>query len=285
MKLRRAWVGLVLAAFAAQAAGQEAVMIKIYDPKVGDRVRITEEEKATATTSAAGQQKVDKSSKTMVYTEECVVAPAAAGKKPQKAIRVFEKIEGSKDGKPLDASLVGKPITIEKTGDKYTFTVGGAPLTGPMAAVLDESYNKGDGASAKDIMPTTPVKPGENWKVDPKKALGAIADDKFSIDLDKATFGGKLVKAYQKNGVGYGVIELKASLPITGLGPKNPLTIKPGSTMTMNTTGDGCIDGSTAAGAMTTKMVIKIEAATMGIDVTVVAEADQKKTTVLLPKK
>ena len=286
MKLRRALGVLVVASFAAQAAAQDSVTIKIYDPKAGDRVRITEEEKATSTTSAMGQGQEEKSTKTLVYVEECITPPAAAGKKPLKVIRTFEKIESSKGGRAaIGTELVGKPILIEKKGDKYSFTVNGEGVTGPVADVLRQAYDKGDGPTARDVLPTTPVKPGENWKIDIKKALAGMTDDKFVVDTDKATMSGKLVKAYQKDGAGYGVIEMKASMPITGLGPKNPLTIKPGSTLTMTMTSDGCIDGSTAAGEMTTTMTIKLEATTMGIDVSVVADAIQKKTTVPLSKK
>ena len=281
------FVGLALCA--AQGAAQDAVTLKFADPKAGDRIKVTEDETATVTTTAVvqgkAQTKVDKSTKTLVYVEECLTPPAAAGKKPLKATRTFEKIDGTKDGKPLDAAAVGKPILIEKAGDKYTFTVGNAPLAGTLAEVLDQAYNKADGPTAKDMFPTTPVKPGEPWKMDAKKGLAALADDKFTIDLDKATLDGKLVKAYQKDGAGYGVIEMQAALPITGLGPKNPLTVKPGSVMTMAVTGDGCIDGSTATGDTATKLRIKIEATTMGVDLSIVADVDQKKTSVQLPKK
>jgi hypothetical protein len=285
MKLRRAFGVLAVAAFAAQAAAQNPVAIKVYDPKAGDRVRITEVEKATSTTSVMGQVKEEKSTKTLVYVEECVTPPAEAGKKSLKVIRTFEKIESSKDGKAaLGTELVGKPIVIEKKGDQYSFTVDGEGVTGPIADVLRQAYDKDDGPAAKDIFPAAPVKPGETWKIDAKKALAGAADDKFSVDVDKATMSGKLVKAYQKDGAGYGVIEVKSSMPITGLGPKSPLTIKPGSSLTMTATGDGCIDGSRDGGEMTTTMTIKLEAATMGVDVSVVAIVTKKKTTVHLPK-
>jgi hypothetical protein len=285
MKLRRAFGVLAVAAFAAQAAAQDPVTVKIYEPKAGDRVRITEVENATSTTSVMGQGKEEKSTKTLVYVEECVTPPKEAGKKPLKVIRTFEKIESSKGGKgPLPADLVGKPILIEKTGDKYSFTVNGTPVEGPVADILRQAYDK-DGPGAKDILPTTPVKPGEAWKIDAKKALAGMNDGTIAVDLDKATMSGKLVKAYPKDGAGYGVIEMKASMPITGLGPKSPLTIKPGSTVTTTMTGDGCIDGTRASGEMTTTMTLKIEGATMGLDLTVVADVVQKKTTVALPKK
>lgn len=286
MKLRCAFGVVVAAAFAAQAAAQGPVTIKIAEPKAGEKVRVTEEEVSTSTTLIPGQPaKEEKGTRTLVYVEECVTPPAESGKKSLKAIRTYEKIAGTKDGQPLDPSLVGKPITIEKKGDKYTFTAGGTAVTGPIAGILDQAYNKNDGPAAKEIIPTTPVKPGDNWKIDVKKALAGLADDKLQIDLDKAAMSGKLVKAYAKDGVGYGVLEMKASLPITGLGPKNPLTVKPGSSMTMTMTGDGCIDGTTATGDSTTKMAIKIDASVMGVDITVTADVTQKKTTAQLPKK
>lgn len=287
--VRRAFgVVVLLAAVAvAQVAAQDAVAIKFADPKAGERVQVTEDETAVVTTTVKGmsQDKVDKSMKSVVYVEECVTPPEAAGKKSLKATRTYSKIEGSKDGQPLDAGLVGKTIRIEKAGGKYTFTVDGKPVAGAIAAELEQAYNKPDGTSAKDFFPETPLKAGDTWKVDSKKLLAGLADDKFTFDAAKAAMTGKLVKTYQKDGAGYGVFEVKASLPITGLGPKNPLTVKPGSQMTLTLTGDGCIDGTVPGGETATKMQLRIEAATMGVDVTVVADVDQKKKATPLPKK
>jgi hypothetical protein len=99
----------------------------------------------------------------------------------------------------------------------------------------------------------------------------------MELDLDKATVSGKLVKAYQKDGAGFGVMEVQAELPIKGLGPKSPLMVKPTSMMSLAITGDGCIDGTSAGGEMRTKMTVKIDGSTMGIDLTVVADVQQVK--------
>ena len=46
-----AFVGVIVAVLATSATGQEAVEIKVYQPKVGDRLKVTIEEKTETKTS------------------------------------------------------------------------------------------------------------------------------------------------------------------------------------------------------------------------------------------
>ncbi len=289
MTPRRVFGVLVLAAVAAvQGAAQDAVTIKFADAKAGDKSRVTEEETATTTTTfqvgGKDQKKEEKFSKTFVYVDEVVTAGAGAGKKALKSKRTYEKAEITKDGKAEDAGVVGKTVLIEKKGDKYEFTVDGKALTGPVARELDRVFNQPDGPGTPAFFPETPVKPGDSWKIDPKKALAGLSNDNIQIDIDKATATGKLTKTYKKDGATFGVFEVKAELPIKGLGPKTPVTVKPASTMSMTITGDGNIDGTMTAGSQQSKMKITIEGSTMGIDLVVVANVEQKKSSVPLGK-
>lgn len=289
MKLSRVFGAVALAGvLAAQGAAQDAVAIRFPDFKAGDRVKVTEDETGTATTSAVEngvpKKKVDKAARSVVYVEECVTA-GEAGKRPLKATRVYEKVSGAKDGQPLDPAAVGKTIAIEKKGERYEFTIDGTPLTGGLALELAHAYSRPDTAGVKGLFPSAPLKPGESWKVDAKKVVPAFSDGKFTFDPDRTSMTGKLVKAYQKGGAGYGVFEVRASLPITALGPKSPLAVKPGSSVTATVIGDGCIDGSSAASVMVTKSSLRIEGSFAGNDLTVAADVEQKRTTEPLPKK
>lgn len=55
--------------------------------------------------------------------------------------------------------------------------------------------------------------------------------------------------------------------------------------MTMKLSGDGCIDGSVAAGKSTTKMILSMEGSAQGVDLKVVVENTENRTVEALPKK
>lgn len=286
--VRTCVVGVVLAVLAASGAAQEPVPIKFADAKAGDRVKVTEEESSRAVTAVQAngkeQKKEDRGSKLLVYTEETVTPGEGPGKRPLKLTRTYEKVSITKNGKGEDAGAVGKTVLIEKRDGKYQFTIDGAKLTGPLAADLEKAFNRADGPGSRALFPAEPVKPGAAWKIDPKKALADLPGD-MKFDLDSATVGGSLVRAFQQDGATFGAFEIKAELPIKSLGDKSPLALKPSSVLNMTVTGTGNIDGTLLAGTMTTKMRIKIEGTTQGLDLTVTADVEQKKTSEPLPKK
>lgn len=279
---------VVLVVLAASGAAQEPVPIKFADARAGDRVKVTEEESSLTVTAfqANGkeQKKEDRGSKLLVYTEETVTPGDGPGKRPLKLTRTYQKVSITKNGKGEDAGAVGKPVVIEKRDGKYQFAVDGAKLTGPLAAELEKAFNRADGPGARALFPTEPVRPGAAWKIDPKKALADLPGE-MKFDLDRATAGGSLVKVFQQDGATFGAFEIKADLPIKSLGDKSPLALKPPSALNMTVTGTGNIDGTRLAGTMTTKMRIKIEGTTQGVDLTVTADVEQKKTSEPLPKK
>jgi hypothetical protein len=103
-----AFVGAVLAVLATTAAGYEAVEIKFDTPKVGERVKVTVEEKGegktTFTAQGNSQSKTDKKGKTFVYIDE-TLAVAPGGHKPTKLKRTYEKAITSADGKSTTLSV------------------------------------------------------------------------------------------------------------------------------------------------------------------------------------
>lgn len=273
---------------AASALGQDAVTIQAPKLKTGDRVRTAKTEKTNSTVSfAAGGQSVkkdDTTTKTIVYVDEVVTAGDKGGR-PVKLKRTYEKFEVSKGmgGKDEPAPPLNTPITIEKKGEKYEFTAE-KPLDKAFSAKLSAEFDKAP--KAEVFLPDKPVKPGDTWKLDGKK-LGALVgggEGLGVIDPDKSEMTGKLVKAYQKDGKQYGVIEFTGNVAIKGLGEKAPVTVKAGSGMNIKMTMDGCIDGSTPAGEMKGTMKLKLDAEGGGTSVNVTADGATTETTELLPK-
>ena len=104
------------------------------------------------------------------------------------------------------------------------------------------------------------------------------------MDKDKLEATGKLVKTYKKDGKQFGVIDLKVSAPITGLGEKSPVKVKDGS-MVVTMAGDGCIDGTSAEGKSTMVMKFTVEGGVQGADLKVDATVTENRTSAPLPKK
>jgi hypothetical protein len=278
--------GVLAGLVAASAAGQDAIEIKIASPKAGDRVKVTVEEKADSafTVSAKGMEQAKSESKTksLVYVDE-VIDAAAGAKKPTKAKRTYEKAVVGANGKGTTLPVEGKTVLIEKTGDKYAFTVDGKAVEGEALRLLEGEFNKADKNDARDLMlPNKAVKPGDTWKIDGDALVKAMGDD-LKLDRAKATATGKLVKAYKQDGKQFGVIELTITSPITDLGPKAPVKVKDGS-LSVTLTGDGVIDGSSPRGKSTAVTKVKVTGGGTGFDLTLEVTATEKRTTEPLPK-
>ena len=277
---------LVLATLTAGA--QEAVTIKIAHPKAGERARITVEEKVTTKTvfTAQGmpQAKEEVSTKSLVYIDDVLENPQAT-KRPSKLKRTYEKAVVGKDGQTKALSVQGKTVLIEKKGDTFSFTVEGQPVGEDSLKLLRDEFEKPAGQNVRDLMfPNKPVKPGDSWKIDTNAMLKAMGEKDIVFDRDKVAANGKLVKTYKKDGKQFGVIEFRFDGPIRGLGEKQAFKVKDG-TMTLNLVGDGCIDGSAATGKSTSKMSMNLTGAVMNIDLKVVVQSTENRTTEQLPKK
>ena len=256
--------GLVVALFAAAVAAQDAVEIKIDKPKVGDKVKVTVNEKAESkmTISFGGKDmaKNETKTKSVVYTDK-VLAVGDGARRPTKLERTYEKAELGADGKSATLSVEGKTVVIEKKGDKYAFTVDGKELTGDAAKLLGDEFNKEDKDDPRTLMlPGKPVKPGDTWKIDAEKLTKGLGKD-LVVDKSKIEATGKLVKAYKQDGKQFGVLELKITAPISDVGGKAMLKVKEGSTVTVTLTGDGVIDGSSPQGKSNAVMRFQINGA------------------------
>lgn len=232
-----------VALFAASVGAEDAVEIKLPNPKAGDRYKVTKTEKTkTVEELEAGGKKSSKEkeeTRLVVYTEEVLTPGAAGGEKPVTAVRVYEKYE-VKGGKDVPVPPLNSPITISKKDGKYTFA-SEKPL-GDFGKKLEDEFNKTDEPTTKDFLPGKPVRPGDSWKIDPAKFVKSLGKEKLNIDGAKTTMSGKLLKTYQKDRKQFGVLELRATFPVKDLGPDAP-PLKRGA-LTMSVTADVCIDGT-----------------------------------------
>jgi hypothetical protein len=246
----------------APAADDEAIELKNYLPKVGDRTRVTDEERTTTrsifTVGEKREDKVERHTKLVVYVSE-VLAVKKGEKKGTKIKRVYEKAEDVKDT-ATKLPLHGKTVVIEKKGDKYTFAYDdGKAVDGEAREQLDKEFNKKDEATLDDLIPKRPLKPGETWKMDTDKLIKAFAkEDAFAVDKKGASGSGKLAEVYTFGGNKYGVFDLRIEFPLSEISGENKIPLKAGSKMTMHIVGDGNVDGAEPDGAMTMQLSLRI---------------------------
>jgi hypothetical protein len=246
----------------ATPAADEAVELKDYRPKVGDRVRVTDEDRTTTrsivTTDDKTDSKVEKRTKTVVYVSE-TLAVKAGDKKPTKLKRTYEKAEESKDGEVTKLPLDGKAVIVEKKGDKYTFSYAddGKAVDGKAREELDKEFNKTDKDDIDDFIPRKPLKAGDTWKLDTDKLIKLLAKDTFAVDAKTATGTGKLVEGYTFGGKQFGVYDLRVEFPVTELKGDAPIALKKGSKMALQIIADGNADGTEPDGFVTTRLTLR----------------------------
>jgi hypothetical protein len=246
-------------------AADDKVELKDYKSKVGDRVRVTDDDRTTTRTviEVAGKrdEKVERSSKLTVYVSE-TLAVKDGEKKAVKIRRVYEKVEEVKDGKTTKLPLDGKTVVIEKKGDKYTFTYDdGKSVDGKPLETLDKEFNKPDeDDEIENFIPRRPLKVGETWTMDKEKLVRAMTKEKdpFEIDKKKVIGTGKLADAYTFGGHQYGVFDLMVEFPLTAMTGAEKIPLKPGSKLAIHITGDGNADGAEPDGAATMRMTLRI---------------------------
>jgi hypothetical protein len=267
---------------------QEAVPIKIAHPRVGERAKVTIDEKMTTksvfTVQGMPQGKDEVGTKSLIYVDEIIENPRNT-KRADKLKRTYEKAVVGKDGNTKKLSVEGKTVLIERSGERYTFTIDGRPVGPDALKLLQDEFDKPEEKDLRETMfPAGPVKPGETWKINPDELLKALGEKGQSFDKGQLVATGKLVKTYQKDGKQFGVIEFNVSVPITSLGEKNPVKVTEGK-MILKLLGDGCIDGSLASGKSTSKLTFAFSGSVMNIDLKVVVDSTENRTTEALPKR
>jgi hypothetical protein len=268
--MRRLFAAAVCALVLAGAGrAADEITIKIRKPGVGDVTKDTktEDEDNTIVVTVMGMdnKRPEASKSKFVFTDEVLEKPADA-KKPTKIKRTYETAERTKNGEAVDLGLAGKTVTIEKKGDKYTFTFADGSAVGAAAAeLLDKEINKKSDVGDEMFIPKKPVKVGDSWAVD--LALGAkeLEEGGLTIDKDKSTATVTLSKAYDKGGKKFGVMDVKMTLVVTkASGGGMDIPMKDGSKLVVEASLDGCIDGTSAAGESKMKMTGDMAAEVMG---------------------
>jgi hypothetical protein len=278
----------VVLGFATVRAADDAVTFKLARPKPGDRVRVSQSDKTKrtlTTTDAKGKKSVaaEQASSAWVYVGE-IIEPKAKDN-PPKVTRTYEKYQVTKNGKAEAGPPLNVPITIEKFGEKFVYSAGKRPLPAAFVARLDEEFNAplNAGPKPEDMLPSTAVKPGDTWKVDPLKAFQGTG--KLALDAEKGSMTGKFVKTYRKADRQFATMEFVSEAPIKSLGPDSGLTLKEGSVASLMLTVDACIDGTDPYSRTTGRVTFRVEGEGKGGTVVMIAETVKSETIELLPPK
>ena len=233
-------------------AADETYAVKLYKSKKGDKSENekTETGKSTIAINVMGMKMNQdvKNGKKEVYTEE-TLEKKAGDKKATKLARTYTTAEKTENGETTKHVYAGETVLIEKKGDKYEFSIKGKALQEDEATELFKSFNKKeDEPENEDFLPKDPVKVGESWKVPAdktEKMFKTLGDEKMKFDVKKSTIGGKLLKAYKKDGAQFGTLELTLTILITEIDLGGEFTkTKDGSKMVIQGTIDTCIDGT-----------------------------------------
>ena len=254
------------------ATGQEAATFKEYAYKVGDRTRTTKTEDNTTVTTveAPGKEQTKKSvkkKKTLVYVTEVVeVGPDATN--PAVRRRTYETALEESDGAETKLPLHGKTVTVERRGEKYTFTADGVALAPAAAKELESEFTKKGGIGDHKLFPKTAVKPGDSWDLTETflKELDT-PDGPFAIAPKGATATGKLLSTTRKGPTTFGDIQVSADLPLAELRGKQPLKLNPVSRWKITLKGSGALDGTVPEGNSSATMKIVLDATEMGVSV------------------
>jgi hypothetical protein len=263
----RLLIAVGLSLFLAGAPAADNYTIQIKDQRQGDTYQTDKTEGSTTLSKivdAAGKTLVEseeQSTKTTVYRE--TILERAAGKLHATRLkRQYEKAQVKTGNKTEELPYQGKTVLIEKKDKKYHFQIeGDAELAGKDARLLDEEFNKNDEDEfdlRTALLPKKAVALKDEWAVEMKPLLKSFSRaTKMDLDADHATGTGKLVKAYQKEGVPFGVLEIHLEMPIKEIGTgKGTIKLQPGAKWTMDITLDSCIDASRLDADMKVKFQI-----------------------------
>lgn len=187
-----------------RAAAQPAYTLSIAEPKAG-RWRYTEKVRATTTVSTGGMTDTDTRGEDTAFTET-YQEPAAGSERITRAYAVASETTG---GQTKHRPYAGKVVTIEKTGDLYTFSIDGQKLSQTDAEPIARDFTAGRSLTWAERLPDQPVKEGAEWSVK-KEALRSFARGRaLDVDVDQSSITGRLIKVYDEGGRRWGKLEYK----------------------------------------------------------------------------
>jgi hypothetical protein len=233
------------------AAPAQEYAIKFAKPGPGDAFQVNKDSDADVEfklLNSDGQVVMEKKEvKTHRYAFREVGLERAPGGDLVKLKRAYKKAQRTIDGDRRALIYQGDTVLIEKKDGAHTFQIeGGETIEGEDAKELAEEFNKGDVAKLLEVFqPRKAVKVNVPWTFDVSMlAKDFTKDGKLDIDAAKSTGSGKLLKAYEKNGKQFGVVELTITLPVTHLNHEDKKTPTKQGKIVLKLERDGTIDGA-----------------------------------------
>lgn len=232
------------------SAADDTYTLKLYKVKKGDKIdhEKTKESKHTYIYNTEGLENKEEIVNEVkdVYTDEIL---ECAINIPTKLIRTYSTAEESEKGVTTKAAYAGEPILIETKRFKYEFSIKGKLLNEDDAPTLFTQINSStDYPRYHALLPQNAIKVGDSWKVHAdisQLMVKSARSGTLRFDAKKSSIGGKLTKAYKKDGAQFAIIDVTIEWIVTEA--KTGLIFrktKEGSKMVSNYVIDACIDGS-----------------------------------------
>jgi hypothetical protein len=253
--MSKLWLTAVLVVvFGPWAAPAQEYAIKVKRPGLGDKSQVK-----TGGTFDVEFKLVDDVGNAVIDAKESKVTKfqfhdvglerSAAGDELVRVKRKYDHAERRVKDVRQTLPYQGKVVLIEKKDGAFRFDIEGEErLEGKDAEELNEEFNKGGLRKlvSDPFLPRKAVKVNDKWTVDVEPLAKSFGGDgKIAIDAAKATGSGKLLKAYQKNGKQFGVIELTLEFPVMQfVGDDGTKYATKNSKITMQLEADCAIDGT-----------------------------------------
>jgi hypothetical protein len=287
----------LMVALSPVAVSAQEYVIKVKRPGLGDKSHVkhtdTSDIQFKILDNGGNAIQDNKETKSHKYDfRETGLERAPVGEDLVRLKRKYEHAERTIKGTRETLPYQGKTLLIEKADAKFHFQIeGGEAIEGKEAEELNEEFNKGDFRKllGDHFLPRKAVKLNETWTFDVAPLAKDFAKDgKIEIDAAKSKGAGKLVKAFQKNGKQFGIIELALEFPVTTFVNDDKKSPTKDSKITIKLEWEGCIDGTLDQSRLKVNFDgdIRAEFNVNGMDVTLVitVRAAAEELRVPLPK-
>jgi hypothetical protein len=245
-------VGLLALAAGAGAAESYAIKVKPY-PDVGKSITVRLTSRQTirlVTRDSDGEVDRDRKQKEDIEQEFTYKVLKKGKKRPL----VYAKTYATARRNGRRQSFQGRTVVFTLRDGKYRVKAEGKPaLARADLAELTRGANDSEGSQTAALLPGKRVKVGGTWKIR-AKATQALLGKGLEFDSSQCKGTGKLLKAYQKDGKTWGVMQVRVTLVITR---DAEVAYRPPAKVQCVGTLEGPIDGSSTALTVTMKMKLK----------------------------
>lgn len=257
-------VALAMSAVATQTTVGKTYAIKLKKSASGDSIQSDVQAsdlfriKLTDASGKIVQNDETKSSERFVF-RELVLEAKPEDKKATRLEREYERVEIKARGETRTFPYVGKPLLIEKKGNRYEIQVkGGKALTFKEADFLFREFNQTGDDKIEDeyFLPKMPIALGETWKIETDRIVKSFqSGSPLECDAANASAVGKLLKVYTSSGRQFGVLAIQVSMPLRSASfGKDRIPFEKGARTLLTVTLDVCIDGTMESGEMSTQL-------------------------------